>query len=87
MMPAVMQLFAESRLPSVESAPIELVIAGCPLPSMVLTKISCRGANFANDVAVLTFRPVSEVASKLALGEHEQPGQAEEKNHVRGSHR
>jgi hypothetical protein len=57
MMPSALKLFAEGRLPRVGSDPVELVIGGRKLGSMVLTEVRCGGENYQHDIAVLVFRP------------------------------
>jgi hypothetical protein len=56
MMPSALKLFAEGRLPRVGGDPVELIIGGRKLASMVLTEVRCGGDNYQHDIAVLVFR-------------------------------
>ena len=64
MMPTAFQLFAEGRLPRVESDAVEVVIGGDKLGPMVLAKVLCGGEPLRHDVAILVFRPPSAGATR-----------------------
>ena len=57
MMPAVLQLLAEGRLPPVGGGPVEVLIGGQRLGPMTLAEVRCDGENLQYDVAVLVFSP------------------------------
>lgn len=59
MMPSVVQLFAEGRLPRVGGGHVDVTIGGRALGPMTLTKVACGNANHMHDVAELTFRSVA----------------------------
>ena len=63
MMPSALKLFAEGRLPRIGGDPVELVIGGRKLGSMVLTEVGCGGADYRHDIAVLVFRRVGAEVS------------------------
>lgn len=62
MMPSALQLFAEGRLARIGGAPVEVVIGGRKLGSMVLTEVRCGGENYRHDIAELVFRPADAEA-------------------------
>jgi hypothetical protein len=68
MMPSALKLFADGRLPRVGGDPVEVVIGGRKLQSMVLTEVSCGGANHQHDIAVLVFRPAGARERDAAAG-------------------
>jgi hypothetical protein len=55
-LPTAVQLFAEGRLPPIGGVPVDVVVGGKKLGSMVLSEVSCTGYGGYNDVAVLKFR-------------------------------
>ncbi|MBN1608408.1 MAG: hypothetical protein JW940_17385 [Polyangiaceae bacterium] len=57
MMPSVLQLFAEGRLPPVGGNSVDIVIGGRQLGPMVLHEIRCGGDALSHDTAVLVFKP------------------------------
>ncbi len=59
MMPAVLQLFAEGRLPPVGSGAVDVSVGGRDLGPMRLAEVRCAG--LGGDVAVLVFRPALRI--------------------------
>lgn len=63
-MPTVVALFAQGRLSAVGGAPVEVMVCGKKLRSMVLEEVSCAENGGHHDVAVLVFR--SAIAGVIA---------------------
>jgi len=59
MMPAALQLFAEGLLPRVGGDPVEIMVAGQKLASMVLVEVRCGGGYGQHDIAILVFKPAT----------------------------
>jgi hypothetical protein len=62
-MPTALQLLAEGRLPRIGGEPVEIVVGGRRMGSMVLSEVRCGGEYGRHDMAVLLFRP-SDAGSK-----------------------
>jgi len=66
-MPTVVQLFAEGRLTRVGGAPVDVMVGGKELGSMVLSDVGCAGQLGYNDIAVLVFRRATPVMAEIVV--------------------
>ncbi|MBA3404981.1 MAG: hypothetical protein H0U13_09910 [Gemmatimonadaceae bacterium] len=67
-MPTALQLLADGRLPRIGGEPVDLVVCGRHLPSMVLSQIRCGEAYGHNVKAVLLFKPSAASSTEEKRG-------------------